>query len=126
MDRHAQLCLERVEPALPVHRIAYSRIGSGPELLDPAVVCVLADQLPVDAQFSKFSQVVQRLLEQCTSIKVKRLFLWSAERIGHAWSDQLEPKRVDLGSGKRQLYKGGVFDRKYQITVPQPEELPDV
>jgi len=71
-------------------------------------------------------QVVQRLLEQCTSVKVKRLFLWSAERMGHAWNDQLEPKSVDLGSGKRQLYKGGVLDPKYRITVPRPEGLPDV
>jgi len=71
-------------------------------------------------------QVVQQLLERCTSVKVKRLFLWSAERVGHAWGDQLDPTRVNLGSGKRQLYKGGCLDPKYLITVPQPERLPDV
>ncbi len=71
-------------------------------------------------------QLVQRLLEQCTSVKVKRLFLWSAEHVGHAWAEQLNPKRVDLGRGKRLLYKGGSLDPKYEITVPQPEELPDV
>ena len=70
--------------------------------------------------------IVQRLLEACTSIKVKRLFLWGAERIGHTWFKMLAPGNVDLGSGKRQLYKGGAFDPKYRITVPSREELPDV
>lgn len=70
--------------------------------------------------------IVQQLLETCTSIKVKRLFMWAAEQVGHAWSDRLDPARVDLGAGKRQLYKGGTFDPKYQITVPRQEELPDV
>ena len=70
--------------------------------------------------------LVQQLLEQCTSVKVKRLFLWSAEHVGHAWVDQLDSTRVELGSGKRQLYKGGYLDPKYEITVPQQEKLPDV
>ena len=70
--------------------------------------------------------VVQELLENCRSAKVKRLFLWSAEMAGHAWFGRLESSRVDLGRGKRQLYKGGQLNQKYQITVPQSEELPDV
>jgi hypothetical protein len=70
--------------------------------------------------------IVQQLLETCTSIKVKRLFLWGVERVGHAWSKKLDPESVDLGAGKRQLYKGGVLDPKYRITVPLGEELPDV
>jgi len=70
-------------------------------------------------------RLVQQLLERCTAIKVKRLFLWSAEHVGHAWVDQLDPTRVELGSGKRQLYKGGCLDPKYEITVPQQESLPD-
>ncbi len=70
--------------------------------------------------------LVQELLEACQSIKVKRLFLWSAERAQHAWVEDLNVDRLELGSGKRQLYKGGRFDAKYQITVPKQEELPDV
>ena len=70
--------------------------------------------------------IVQQLLEACTSIKVKRLFLWGAEQIGHTWFELLTPGSVDLGAGKRQLYKGGEFDPKYRITVPRGEELPDV
>ena len=44
---------------------------------------------------------VQRLLEGCRSVKVKRLFLFMAEKARHAWFD-----------------KGGVYDKKYQITIP--------
>ncbi len=71
-------------------------------------------------------KLVQELLEACQSIKAKRLFLWSAERAQHAWAKDLDVDRIELGSGKRQLYKGGRFDAKYQITVPEEEGLPDV
>ena len=71
-------------------------------------------------------KLVQDLLEACQSIKAKRLFLWSAERAQHAWVEDLAVDRIELGSGKRQLYKGGRFDAKYQITVPEEEGLPDV
>lgn len=70
--------------------------------------------------------LVQRLLQECTSIKVKRFFLWSAEHVQHAWFDGLDLSQVDLGSGKRQFYKGGRFDSKYQITVPRETEQPNV
>ena len=70
--------------------------------------------------------VVQDLLVNCRSVKVKRLFLWSAETVGHTWFGRLDSSRVDLGKGKRQLYKGGRLDSKYQITVPTREELPSV
>ncbi len=64
-------------------------------------------------------QLVQRLLEECFSIKVKRLFLWSAEHVGHGWVEGLDTTQVELGSGKRQIYKGGRFGPKYQITIPK-------
>lgn len=70
--------------------------------------------------------VIQELLENCRSAKVKRLFLWSAEAAGHAWSGRLNGARIDLGKGKRQIYKGGEFDQKYRITVPSREKLPGV
>lgn len=70
--------------------------------------------------------VVQELLLNCRSVKVKRLFLWSAETIGHAWFNRLDLARINLGKGRRQLYKGGRLNQKYQITVPTQEELPGV
>ncbi|MBW7909586.1 MAG: type IV toxin-antitoxin system AbiEi family antitoxin [Kiritimatiellae bacterium] len=70
---------------------------------------------------------IQALLHVCRSVRVKRYFLWSAETIGHAWFAKVNTRRVDLGSGKRQLFKGGVYDAKYRITVPPVKEgLPSV
>lgn len=61
---------------------------------------------------------LQKLLEDCQSIKVKRLFLFFADRHRHAWLKRLDRARIDLGAGKRQLVKGGRYDPAYQITVP--------
>jgi len=58
------------------------------------------------------------LLVDCRSVKVKRLFLFFADRHSHAWVRHLDRKRIELGTGKRMLVKGGRFDPKYQITVP--------
>ena len=62
---------------------------------------------------------MNRLLRECRSVKVRRLFLWFADRHGHAWAERLDREAVDLGSGKRMLIKGGRLDLKYQITVPR-------
>ena len=64
-------------------------------------------------------KVVQELLEQCTSVKVKRLFLYLADKAGHEWLQYLDLQKIDLGSGKRSLVKNGVYVAKYQITVPK-------
>lgn len=65
---------------------------------------------------------VQYLLEQCNSIKVKRLFLYMAEKANHNWMKFLNLEKVDLGQGKRSLVKGGVYVEKYQITIPKELE----
>ena len=59
------------------------------------------------------------LLRDCRSVKVKRLFLWFADRHAHAWVGRLDRRGIDLGSGKRMLFKGGRLDPTYQITVPE-------
>jgi len=61
---------------------------------------------------------LQTLLEACASVKVKRLFLYFADRHRHAWRSRLDVSRVGLGSGKRVLVKGGKLDPHYNITVP--------
>ena len=65
---------------------------------------------------------VQILLEKCRSIKVKRLFLYLAEKCGHGWVEYLNLNDVELGSGKRSIVKNGIFVKKYQITVPKEFE----
>lgn len=66
-------------------------------------------------------QILQNLLETCRSVKVKRLFLWAAESAGHPWHKRLSVERLDLGKGKRSLYRGGRYEPKYRITVPKLE-----
>jgi hypothetical protein len=65
---------------------------------------------------------VQELLEQCGSVKVKRMFLYLAERSGHDWVKYIEMGKIDLGSGKREIVKGGAYNSKYQITVDKELE----
>ncbi len=65
--------------------------------------------------------VVQTLLEHCASVKVKRLFMVLAESCRHSWVKKLDLSKVDFGKGKRMLVKGGRFDSKYNITVPDRE-----
>jgi len=62
---------------------------------------------------------VQKLLEECTSVKVKRLFLYLADKAGHEWLSYINLDKVDLGSGKRAIVSDGVYVAKYQITVPK-------
>jgi Transcriptional regulator, AbiEi antitoxin, Type IV TA system/Transcriptional regulator, AbiEi antitoxin N-terminal domain len=62
---------------------------------------------------------LQTLLVACRSIKVKRLFLWFAERHQHAWLKKLDRNHIDLGKGKRMLVRGGKLDPKFNITVPE-------
>lgn len=62
---------------------------------------------------------LQSLLEACNSIKVKRLFLWFADRHDHSWRKRIDVDALNLGKGKRSIAKGGRLDTKYQITVPE-------
>ncbi len=62
--------------------------------------------------------LVQILLEQCASVKVKRLFLYLSEQSGHPWLEDINTARINMGKGKRVIYKGGRLDAKYGITVP--------
>lgn len=60
----------------------------------------------------------QSLLEQCNSAKVKRLFLYMAEKAGHEWVKKLDYQKLNLGKGKYSLYKHGTYVSKFKMTVP--------
>ncbi len=62
---------------------------------------------------------LQRLLEDCRSIKVKRLFFFFADRHPQAWLKHIDRSRIDLGQGARALVKSGRYDPTYKITVPR-------
>lgn len=66
-------------------------------------------------------ELVQQLLEVCSSVKVKRLFMYLAEFLNHEWLKWVDVSSVDFGSGKRVIAGGGTFNRKYDISVPKLE-----
>lgn len=63
--------------------------------------------------------VVQELLRKCTSIKVKRLFLFMATKAGHQWLNFVDLRKIDLGSGDRSIAKNGYYDSRFHISVPK-------
>lgn len=65
------------------------------------------------------ADVVQTLLETMKSIRVKRMFLYMAEKSGHYWHETLNLSKIDLGTAKLQLTDNGVYISKYRITVPK-------
>jgi hypothetical protein len=54
---------------------------------------------------------------------VKRLFLYMSERADHAWLERIDRSRIDLGSGIREIEKGGKLDKKYGIVVGDLGEI---
>jgi hypothetical protein len=67
-------------------------------------------------------EVILGLLKICRSVKVKRLFLYMAEKNEHPWLSNLDLSTIDLGKGKRMIVPNGRYDAKYKITVPADRE----
>ena len=61
---------------------------------------------------------VQKLLENCKSVKVKRLFLYFAEKANHNWLKYLDISKINLGVGNRSLVESGVLVSKYKLVLP--------
>jgi len=64
-------------------------------------------------------KVLQELLEKCTSVKVKRLFLYMASKVKHQWLDFVDQSKIKLGAGDRVIVKGGVYISNFRISVPK-------
>lgn len=62
--------------------------------------------------------LLQQLLEECSSIKVKRLFMIFSDELSLPWHKKLDPTKVDFGKGDRTLVKGGKLHPKYRLTLP--------
>lgn len=67
--------------------------------------------------------LMQKLLENCSSIKVKRLFLYMSDKAGLPVLKHLDLDKIDLGSGDRTITAEGKYVSKYGLTLP--EELVD-
>jgi hypothetical protein len=64
--------------------------------------------------------LLQRLLVNCNSVKVKRVFLYLSEKLNLPYFKKLKLDKIDLGKGKRQvIVENAQLDKKYQITVPR-------
>lgn len=77
-----------------------------------------ADQL-IQGMTNLSPRVLQKLLEECSNVKVKRLFLWFGQKHNYSWFSKLDQSKFDLGSGNRVIIKGGELDKTYKITVPK-------
>lgn len=62
---------------------------------------------------------VQQLLEECKSIKAKRLFLYFADRAKHSWFKYINLEKIDLGSGNRSITRNGILVSKYNLVLPK-------
>ena len=63
--------------------------------------------------------LTQKLLENCQSIKVKRLFLYMADKAGLPVLKHLDVDKIDLGSGDRTIVPKGKYVSKYGLNLPQ-------
>src|SRR5690625_1869205 len=90
----------------------------------------MLDELPNAESFHQVDMIMQgastfsprrlqKLLLECTSVKVKRLFFFFADRHRHAWLERLDKEAIDFGKGKRMLVRDGRLDPEYLITVPK-------
>lgn len=73
----------------------------------------------IESMTSIRPKLTQDLLEQCTSIKVRRLFLYLAERANLPVMRHLETDRIGLGSGDRSLVPNGRYVAKFQLVLPK-------
>jgi len=73
-------------------------------------------------------KLIQSLLESCTSFKVKRLFLYLAEKSALACFGQLNLDKIHIGKGKQVIENGGLYIPAYKISVPKLNfpDVPDV
>lgn len=63
------------------------------------------------------------LLEECSSVKVKRLFLYMADEVNFNWFKRLNLTKINLGKGVREITKGGKYNKKYNIIIGDIEEI---
>ena len=62
---------------------------------------------------------VQKALGNTSSQRIKRMFLYMAEKAGHYWFDMLDSDSLGISNSKLQLVENGTYISKYKITVPK-------
>jgi len=67
------------------------------------------------------ANVIMKLLENCRSIKSKRLFLYLSERYNKEYLQKINKNSIILGNGPRRIINEGsksVYIQKYDIEIP--------
>lgn len=64
-------------------------------------------------------EAMQTLLEACALVRVTRLVLLLADHYQLSWLKRVDQSRLDLGSGKRQLWVGSTIHPTFHISVPK-------
>ncbi len=62
-------------------------------------------------------EIVQHLLDNCTSVKTKRLFMHAIEQLELPCLSHLETSKVDFGSGRRSIHARGRLYHKYNLVL---------
>ena len=70
--------------------------------------------------FGVRAKIMQYLLENCTSVKVKQVFLYLSEKTNSRYLKKLNLNEINLGKGKRQIViHNAKLNKKYMITVDE-------
>lgn len=63
--------------------------------------------------------LLNELLGICENIRVKRLFIFLSSYFHHPWAKHIKTDSLELGAGRIQVVKDGVFDNEFLITIPK-------
>jgi hypothetical protein len=85
----------------------------------PAAITFEEALLVIESLISLRPHIVQNLLENCNSVKVKRLFMYMADQHKHPWLENINSSNIDFGKGKRMIARNGMLNSVYNITVPK-------
>ena len=100
--------------------------------LVPSQQTLIESKYLIEGLMTLRPDLLQLLLTQCQSVKVKRLFLFLANLCRLPCLEHLDLSKVDLGKGKRMIGEGGHYVPKYQLSVSKnfadtfKEEIEDV
>jgi len=85
----------------------------------PSAITFEEALLILESLISLRPKIVQNLLENCNSVKVKRLFMYMADQHKHPWLENINVSNIDFGKGNRLIVSNGILDKTYNITVPR-------
>lgn len=96
-----------------VERALFEVLSLTPHRISYEHACLL-----MEYQNTLRDDLVEKLLQECNSQIVKRLFLYLARKFSLDFLPHINLQNVDLGSGPRQVGQGKVFDKDLNLYVP--------